>query len=159
MKHEEAKAFRDFDEADAAAIWPLGAGLASEALDAVGGMQCPEPAAPDVPASVGAMLAAAYFAPVLACLLTLAGSREALFMIMVACFYVLIFCGVPWLFLRVEPRRGRAPSLGEFLRGDFATATGRISGRAALAQMFVVPVTLTLCLLAIGFSAKAILPG
>jgi hypothetical protein len=150
MKHDHAFAFRSFDEADAAALWPSGGELAASALAEVA---LPERAVPDMPAAVGTMLAGSYFALIGVCFATLAGSAEALFMVVVSGLYVLIYCGVPWIFLRVEADPTRRPTLSQFMRTGMATATGRISGAGALVQMLVVPVMLTFCLLAIGTMA------
>ena len=156
MKHEQADAFRRFDAIDAAALWPSAADLAPLPLAE---MERAAPAAPDIPAAVGRMLAGSYAALIGVCLLTLGGSREALFAIAVSGFYVLIYCAVPLIFLRVEADPSRRPTLRHFLRDGIDTATGHLSGSAALIQMLIVPALLTLCLLAIGTIAGLYLPA
>ena len=150
MKHEHPRAFRHLDQVDVAAIWPQAADVAPPPLSELAAHQS---AAPDVPASVGLLLAGSYAALIGACLLTLGGSAEALFAIVVSGLYVLIYCAVPWLFFRVEADPARRPTLGAFLDRGMDTATGHLSGRAALVQMLIVPVLLVFCLLAIGAMA------
>jgi hypothetical protein len=156
MRHEQAGAFRRFDAIDAAVIWPSAADLAPAPICE---LERSAPAAPDLPVAIGRMLAGSYAALIAVCLLTLGGSREAMFAIVVSGLYVLIYCAVPLIFLRVEADPCPRPTLRAFLRGGIDTATGHLSGRAALVQMLVVPVMLTFCLLAIGTMAGLYLPA
>jgi hypothetical protein len=152
MKHDHPRAYRHLDAGDVATIWPQATDLATPPLAEFASRQT---AAPDVPPAVGIMLALAYAAPIIACLATLGGgSGEALFAIIVSGLYVLVYCGVPWLFLRVEADPARRPTLSAFFHRGIDTATGHLSGRAALVQMLIVPVLLTFCLLAIGTMAS-----
>lgn len=77
-------------------------------------------------------------------------SSNALFMVVVGTFYALMFFGVPIKMSQMAPTRPRAGSLGAFLRGQFATLDGPISGVDALLQVVLVPVALTLGGIAIG---------
>src|SRR5690348_10841182 len=91
----------------------------------------PAAAAPDMPKAAGAFVIAAYAAVMGAFVVTIHGAR-ADFAIVIACFYVAMFFGVPVIFLRVEDHRARRPSLAKFLAEGMDTATGRISGAGAL---------------------------
>ncbi len=157
MKREVPVGFRPLDEADAAAIWPQAGAVAPFTLGEIEAR--PAAAVPDVPTAVGVMLAGSYFALIGVCFATLAGSAEALFAIVVSGLYVLVYCGVPWIFLRIEGGRDRRPSLAEFMRDGLDTATGRSTGGAALVQMLVVPVMLFFCLLTIGLTVRVLLPS
>ena len=111
----------------------------------------PAAAAPDMPKAAGAFVIAAYAAVMGAFVVTIHGAR-ADFAIVIACFYVAMFFGVPVIFLRVEDHRARRPSLGKFLAEGMDTATGRISGAGALVQMLIVPVLLAFAVLAMGIT-------
>ena len=77
-------------------------------------------------------------------------SSNALFMVVIGTFYALMFFGVPIKMSQMAPTRPRVGSLGAFLRGQFATLDGPISGMDALLQVVLVPVALTLGGIAIG---------
>lgn len=109
------------------------------------------PAAPDVPSSVGGLIAASYVALIAALYAATAGSRSSIFAIAIAAFFVAIFFAVPRIFFAVEPMTGRRPDMGKFLKRGMETMTGHSSGPAALVQMLVVPVFLTLAVIAMGF--------
>lgn len=114
----------------------------------------PAPAAPDVPASVGGMLAASYATLIGALFLATAGSASSIFAIVIAAIFVAIFFTVPRIFFAVEPMTEKRPGLGVFLNGGMETLTGHCSGPAALVQMMIVPVFLTLAVLAMGLIVK-----
>jgi type IV secretory pathway VirB2 component (pilin) len=61
------------------------------------------------------------------------------------------FAAVPLLTLRLGRREAAAKrvSFREYLEQSIDTLTGPLSGRAALVQIIVVPVLLTLCLVGI----------
>lgn len=107
-------------------------------------------AAPDVPAAVGGMIAAAYAALIAALFIATAGSLSSIFAIVIAGLFVVIFFTVPRIFFAVEPMTERRPDLGKFLNRGMDTFTGHATGRAALVQMLVVPVLLTAAILAMG---------
>lgn len=108
------------------------------------------PAAPDVPASVGGMIAATYAALIIALYVATAGSLGSVFAIAIAALFVAIFFTVPRIFFAVEPMTESRPGLSRFLKRGMATQTGHSSGTAALVQMLVVPVLLTFAVLAMG---------
>lgn len=110
-------------------------------------------AAPDVPAAVGGMIAAAYGALIVALFVATAGSLSSIFAIVISGFFVAIFFTVPRIFFAVEPMRETRPGLGRFVKRGMDTLTGHASGPAALVQMLVVPVFLTFAVLAMGLIA------
>lgn len=108
------------------------------------------PAAPDVPGSVGGLIAASYVALIIALYVATAGSLSSIFAIAIGAFFVAIFFAVPRIFFAVEPMTERRPGLGKFLKRGMQTLTGHSSGTSALVQMLVVPLFLTLAVLAMG---------
>lgn len=108
------------------------------------------PAAPDVPASVGGMIVATYVMLIGALFLATAGSLSSIFNIVIAALFVAIFFTIPRIFFAVEPMTESRPGLGRFLKRGMVTLTGHSSGPSALVQMLVVPVFLTLAVLAMG---------
>jgi hypothetical protein len=108
------------------------------------------PAAPDVPGSVGGMIVASYVALIVALYVATAGSLSSILAIAIAAFFVAIFFTVPRIFFAVEPMTERRPGFSKFLKRGIETFTGHSSGPAALVQMLVVPVFLTLAVLAMG---------
>jgi hypothetical protein len=147
----------------AAAAWPStleGLMLAEpEAAEAIG-LAAPElqtgatPAAPDIAPGVGGLIVAAYVSLVLVLFTFFTGSLTAMFMVVVAAGFVAIFFAVPRIFLAIEPKAGRRPSLPEFVEKGIDTLTGHSGGRDALLQMLIVPVLLTLGLLVMGIVGK-----
>ncbi len=111
----------------------------------------PAPAAPDMPKAAGVLMIVAYTALMLAFVVTIHGAR-ADFAIFIGVFYLAMFFAIPALFLRIERDAGRRPDLLEFLDRGLQTATGRISGGAALVQMLIVPVLLVFAVLAMGIT-------
>lgn len=106
-------------------------------------------AAPDVPATVGILLFAVYLALIGALAVATAGPGESGFMLTIAGLFVVAFFAVPRLILAQEPTHGLRVTMDQFLAKGLDTYTGHCSGRAALAQMFVVPVLLTIGILLI----------
>jgi hypothetical protein len=161
MRHEQLRQADSFDLVDVAAIWPNGAALGAplgEIERAVGGTTVRgEAALADMPVAAGKALIAAYAGLMGAFVLTMAKGGEASFAIAISGFYVAMFLGVPALFLHVERRPERRPALANFLEQGMDTATGYISGAGALIQMLIVPVLLTMAILAIGTIALVIL--
>ena len=86
-------------------------------------------------------------------LATFAESPFTLFMLGIVIFYATMFFGVPYVLSCVKRPGTRAPkvSLYEFLRGRVESPYGPVSGMEALVQVLMVPVTLTLGALLIGF--------
>ncbi len=96
------------------------------------------------------MIAASYMALIGALFVATVGSLSSIFAITIAALFVVIFFTVPRIFLAVEPMTERRPGLGKFLTRGMQTLTGHSIGPAALVQMLVVPVFLTLAVLAMG---------
>lgn len=107
-------------------------------------------AAPDVPASVGGLIAFSYFALIGALFVATAGSGNSIFAITISALFVAIFFTVPRIFFAVEAMPERRPPIERFLKRGMQTLNGHSSGPAALVQMLVVPVFLTLAVLAMG---------
>ena len=157
MRHEKVRQADSFDLVDVAAIWPNGLAPGAPLQELEQGLARPEAAAPDMPAAAGKALLAVYAGLMGAFVLTMATGGEVTFVIAISCFYVAMFLGVPALFLRIERRPAKCPALSDFLAIGIDTATGRISGAGALTQMLIVPVLLTVAILAIGTMASATL--
>jgi hypothetical protein len=158
MRHDRLKAREGFDIRDAAAIWAGADAAIQHPLSEIEqGIAGPTSAVPDVPASVGTMLVLVYATLIAVFFLTMAGTRESAFMIAISAIYVTMFLGVPRLFLHVERDATRRPSLARFLAKGIDTHTGHMSGAAALAQMFVVPLLLTLAILCMGITGLVLL--
>jgi len=111
----------------------------------------PTPAVPDMPKAAGLLMIAAYGALMGAFAVTIHGAR-ADFAIVIGAFYLLMLIAVPAAMLGFENDRSRRPDLLEFLGRGIDTATGRISGGAALVQMLIVPVLLVFAILAMGIT-------
>lgn len=111
-----------------------------------------EAACPDIPSSVGALLALAYAAILGAFALVFLASEEALFTIGICAFYLAVYVGVPLIFFRVEGRSPARTSFGlrDFLHTGLHTSTGYLRGADALAQMLTVPVCLIFAVVGIG---------
>ena len=117
----------------------------------------PTAAAPDIAPGVGGLIVAAYVSLVLVLFTFFTGSLTAMFMVTVAAGFVAIFFAVPRIFLAIEPKTDRRPSLPEFIDRGMHTLTGHSGGRDALLQMLIVPVLLTLGLFAMGIVGKVYL--
>jgi hypothetical protein len=154
MRHEQLLQADSFDLVDIAAIWPNGAAPGAPLDEIQRAVEGPavrgEAAVPDMPVAAGKALIATYAGLMGAFVLTMAKGGDASFAIAISCFYVAMFLGVPALFLHVERRPEKRPGLASFLEQGMETATGYISGRGALVQMLIVPVLLTMAILAIG---------
>lgn len=109
----------------------------------------PQAAAQDVPAFVGGMMAVTYFALIGALALATAGPGQSGLALVIAGFFVAIFFAVPWLIFRQEPAASKRTGMPRFLAQGIQTYTGPCTGKAALVQMFIVPVLLTLGVLLI----------
>ena len=115
--------------------------------------QRPTPAAPDGPGGVGVMIVLCYGGLVAALAAASIASRESAFAIAIAALFLVAFFTVPRLFFGIEPARGRRQSLDGFLDKGMETMTGHSTGAAALVQMLIVPVMLTLGIAAMGVAA------
>lgn len=114
----------------------------------------PAPAVPDVAPGVGVLIVAAYAALIVTFFPLFTGSLASVFAVSISAMFVVIFFTVPRIFLGIEPDETRRPSLGVFMHRGMETLTGHCSGRDALVQMLIVPVLLTLGILAMGVAAK-----
>lgn len=155
MYREQINAKQGYDAIDIAAVWPTSAALAPfpvPELEQISERQDyrATPAAPDVPAAVGGMVAASYAALIAALAVATVGSAKSIFVIVIAALFVIAFFTVPRIFFAVEPNKGRRVSFDQFLSQGIDTLTGHNSGKAALAQMLAVPILLTLGVLAMG---------
>ncbi len=110
----------------------------------------PTPAAPDVAKGVGGLIVTAYAALLGIFFAFFAGSALALFAICICAVFMAVFFTVPSIFFAIEPDANRRPTLDAFLHQGMDTLTGHTSGKDALVQMLIVPVLLTVGLLAMG---------
>jgi hypothetical protein len=140
---------------DAASVWPV---LGNDRMPAPAPQAGPvfdaspfraEAATPDVPASIGMMLFAADLALVGALAIATLGPGQSRMVLVIAGLFVVAFFAVPYYMFAQEPKAGRRPDLSRFLATGMRTFTGHCSGGAALVQMFLVPVALTVGMLAI----------
>jgi type IV secretory pathway VirB2 component (pilin) len=76
-------------------------------------------------------------------------------MITVAALNGVMFFGVPVMLSRVGPKKRSTLGFGEFLRGEFDTLTGPVSGTEVLIQVITVPLALSLGAVAIAFIVHA----
>jgi hypothetical protein len=113
----------------------------------------PTPAAPDVPAAVGGIIVAVYATLLGAFALATVASAYSAFMVAIAALFMVAFFAVPRLFLAQEPGGGARPSLEAFMDKGMDTLTGHSKGRDALIQMIIVPVFLTIDVVAIAITA------
>lgn len=155
MRHDQLKHRDDFDIVEIATNdGPASAAIAELEL---GNKRFAEAAAPDLPPAVGRLIAGAYVALLGVLAATMARNAQSAFVIAIAALFLVAFLSVPRIFLAMEPETGRRPTMSVFLQRGIHTATGHLSGRGALVQMLVVPVLLTLGLLAIGIAGIVIL--
>ena len=160
MRHEKLMKREGVDALDIAAVWPASSQVAPvpvpELAAPIESAQ-PTPAAPDVPAAVGGMIAASYAAVIGALYFATAGTAHSIYMIAISAMFVAIFFAVPRTFFKVEPMSRSRVRMEEFMRSGIDTATGRASAKAALVQMMVVPVFLVLGITAMGIAASVIM--
>jgi hypothetical protein len=116
----------------------------------------PAAALPDVPGAVGALLFTSYLALIGALAVATTGPGESRLSIVIGALFVLAFFTVPRLFLAQEPMNSRRVTMDQFLAQGVETYTGHCSGSAALVQMFLVPVLLTLGVLSIAIIVAVI---
>ena len=158
MRHDSLNNRDDYDTVDVAAVWPASAQVAPlpipELID-----QSDEqvtrsaPAAPDVPAAAGMMIAGTYVALIAALAMATVGSGKSAMFIVIAFFFVFTFFSVPAIFLGVEGDENGRRSFSAFMEQGMETLTGHNSGRAVLVQMLLVPVLLTFGVLCMGIAA------
>lgn len=161
MRHEQLEAPNTYAKVDIAAVWPSSAQVAPlpipDVEDAPRQPQQATPAAQDIPVVVGKMIVGSYVAMLGAFALATIASSYSIFMITISALFLIAFFTVPWLFLRQERNDAVRPGFDRFLRDGMETLTGHSSGGAALIQMMIVPVLLTLGVAAIGVAAAIIM--
>ncbi|HEX8622039.1 MAG TPA: hypothetical protein VF718_08705 [Allosphingosinicella sp.] len=154
MRHDQIAAADTYERVRLPAVWPASTQVAPppapERVEAETFQ--PTPAAPDVPAAAGALLAASYATLIGAFALVTVASAESIMAIAICAFFVLVFFAVPRVFLAVEPKQGRRVRFDRFMSVGMETLTGHCAGRAALVQMMIVPVLLTFGILLIGLA-------
>lgn len=158
MRHERIASHSGLDQADVAAVWPILSQAAPLPIVEIEQLAAPDiqrstPAAPDVPATVGRLIAGAYAALIAALFIAAAGSRDSVFVITICALFIVMFFTVPRLMFRAEADESVRPSLGRFLHEGMDTLTGHSSGSGALVQMLVVPVFLTIGVLCMAIAA------
>jgi hypothetical protein len=159
MRHEKIVRPTAVDEVEIAAVWPASAQVAPAPIPETFSAENfrPTPAAPDVPASVGAMIVAANAAVIGALYFATAGTAFSIFMITISALFVVAFFTVPRIFLGVEPKSHPRTSLDRFLHQGIETLTGHTGGRDALVQILIVPVLLAAGIFVMGIAAAIIL--
>lgn len=101
----------------------------------------------ELPGSVYLITVLCYAAILAAMWMTFSGYGVALFMVAISTVFGIVYFGLSGLLGRMERQRhreatselGRVADLRQFLRGEFATSTGRVSGRQALIQIALIP--------------------
>ncbi|MCY7397580.1 MAG: hypothetical protein LH466_01905 [Sphingomonas bacterium] len=161
MDSEQFFARQGYDSLDVAAVWPSSASVAPfpiPELEPISHRELFEatPAAPDVPAAVGGLIVASYAGLIAALAIATVGSGESIFVIVVAALFAVAFFTVPRLFFAVERDSGARASFDDFLRRGMNTFTGHNSGKAALVQMLIVPIMLTLGVAAMGITIAVV---
>ena len=161
MNREQSVAEQSYDAIDFAAVWPTSAQMAPfpvweiEPTSQLQDFQ-PAPAAPDIPAAVGGLIAASYAGLIANLAVATVGSAESIFVIVVAALFVIAFFTVPRIFFAVERNNGVRASFDDFLCNGINTYTGHNSGKAALVQMLIVPIMLTLGVGAMGITIATV---
>jgi hypothetical protein len=103
-------------------------------------------AAPDIPVGVGRLIVAIGFG----------GDLDTNFALTIVAMFVGIYLTIPTIFLGVEPKTSGRPSLARFLSEGMMTYTGQTGGKAALAQILIVPVCLMLAGIAMSVVATVV---
>ena len=162
MRHEQIADRQTYAKVNVQALWPASAQIAPLPIpDVEEAVTEPvfeaTPAAPDVPASVGGMIAASYAVLLGTFGLATLASAYSLYTFAICVVFLVAFFTVPWLFFRQELSLGARPSLDRFMRQGMETLTGHSTGGAALVQMMIVPVMLTLGVIGMGIAAAIIM--
>ncbi|HZG45413.1 MAG TPA: hypothetical protein VEZ41_03980 [Allosphingosinicella sp.] len=160
MRHDWLQNRDGFDIVDVAAVWPRADGTVQAPLAQIeaGAPLSPAPAVPDMPVAVGKMIVGIYAGIIGAFAVSMAKGGEASFAIAISALYVAIFLAVPRIFFAIESDNSRRPSWSEFLSRGMNTQTGHMSGRAALAQILIVPALLLAAISAMGLIGLLVLP-
>ena len=159
MRHQQVADRHSYTKVDVAAVWPVAPQIAPlpvpDVAEHVAEPRLAAPSTPDVPAAVGMMIVASFASLIGAFAIATVGSAHSIFMITISALFAVAFFTVPRLMLAVEPRTAERPDLDRFLEDGIETLTGHSGGKAALVQMLIVPVLLTMGALAMGV-ARAI---
>jgi hypothetical protein len=113
----------------------------------------PQPAAPHQPPAVGWLMLLAYAASMGGFLLFFGGSGYTAFVIAIGVFFLAVYAGVPYVFLRLQARNPDQATWTGFLERGLETWTGHLSGRQALFQIMAIPVALAIAAFGIGLAA------
>lgn len=111
------------------------------------------PVATVLPVAAPALAVAGYVGILASFWLSFAGDVSAALSITISTVYGAVFFGIPYFMLRTAARHGASserPTLAEFVRGNFDTIYGRVSGSSAFVQVAIIPVSLAFGSLAIG---------
>jgi hypothetical protein len=162
MRHVRSLDESSYSKVNVAAVWPASPLVAPVPVPDIEEpertqVHAPTAAAPDVPAAVGRIIVAAYASLIAAFAFAAAGSPESIYVITISALFVVTFFSVPRIFLKVEPRNGGGANFYRFMRDGMQTFTGHCTGAAALVQMLIVPVLLTLAALVMGVAAAVIM--
>jgi hypothetical protein len=161
MQHDQILKEDSYNKVDIAAVWPASVQVAPLPVPdieerAAAEPFVPTPSSPDVPVAVGGLIVVSYVALIAAFALATVGSGQSIFAITISALFLMAFFTVPRVFLGMEPKQGRRPSFDRFMSEGMETLTGHCSGGAALTQMLIVPVSLTLGTLVIAVAASFI---
>lgn len=158
MRHEQIRDRDSYTKVDVAAVWPIGGQVAPVPVLEVPEIHTmPTPSCADVPASVGGMIVMSYAALIGAFAIATVGSAHSWYMITISALFIVAFFTVPRIFLGIEPKQGPRPDFDRFMAEGMQTLTGHCSGGAALVQMLIVPVSLTLGILAMAVAVSFVL--
>ena len=157
MNREQSFGQQGYDEIDIAAVWPCSTQVAPFPLWEIEPIRDRHEfqstsAASNVPAAVGGLIVASYAGLIAALAIATVGSAESIFVLVIAALFVVVFFTVPRIFFAVERDSCVRASFDDFLNNGMDTLTGHNSGKAALVQMLVVPIMLTLGVLAMGIA-------
>jgi hypothetical protein len=161
MRHEQISATDSYAKVDIAAVWPTGAQPAPLPIPDVEQVahrpQQAMAAAPDVPAAVGKLIIASYVVLLAAFAMATIASSYSIYTMVICAITLAAYFTVPWLFFTQERAEGLRPTLESFMEDGMETMTGHSTGGAALVQMMIVPVSLTLGVVVMGIAAAIIM--
>lgn len=160
MRHEQIFDRDSYTKVEMPAAWPVDGRIAPAPVPDLAETVQPEihtmptPSAADVPASVGGLIVMSYAALIAAFAIATIGSAHSWYMITISALFLVAFFTVPRIFIGMEPKQGLRPDFDRFMAEGMQTLTGHSSGSAALVQMLIVPVSLTLGVLAMAVAVS-----
>ena len=161
MRHEQILARDAYGKVDVGAVWPVTTQVALlPVLDKAHAVRQPQqatPAVPDVPAAVGKLIIISYVALLGAFALATVASAHSIYTTVICAIFLIAYFTVPWLFFKQDQSMGVRPTMESFMQDGMETLTGHCTGRAALVQMMIVPVFLTIGVAAMGIAAAIIM--